>query len=538
MMTKDIAATIGAARQQSLGDLLRRTAARMPAKTAIICGDVCWSYSEFDAICNRLGRGLMLQGIAKGDRIAVLSRNSHTFAALRYAAAKIGAILVPINFMLNPEEIRFILGNSGATLLCVGPDFVDTARKACETDCAVTSLVWIPGEEPSEPPQGMPTIEAILSDDDTSPDVVVESRDVAQIIYTSGTESLPKGAVLAHEAVIWQYVSCIIEGGMTADDVMLHALPLYHCAQLDVFLGPAIYLGGTNLIIGKPAPDLILSLIARHKITSFFAPPTIWIAMLRSPALDRTDLGSLEKGYYGASIMPVEVLRELQQRLPNVRFWNFYGQTEIAPLATVLKPEDQLRKAGSAGKPALNVETRVVDDAMRDVRPGEIGEIVHRSPQLLSGYYGLTDKTASSFAGGWFHSGDLATVDDEGYITVVDRVKDMIKTGGENVASREVEEMIYRLPAISEVAVVGLPDPRWIEAVTAIVVVKAGATLTRDDVIAHCAASMAHFKVPKNVVFVEELPKNPSGKLLKRELRQRYAQGETLNDSLQAGLAQ
>ena len=313
---------------------------------------------------------------------------------------------------------------------------------------------------------------------------------------------------------------------MSVDDTMLHALPLYHCAQLDVFLGPMIYLGATNLIIGKPAPDLILSLIANHRINSFFAPPTIWIAMLRSPKFDSTDLTSLEKGYYGASIMPVEVLLELQRRLANVRFWNFYGQTEIAPLATVLKPEDQLRKAGSAGKPVLNVETRIVNGDMQNVAPGEIGEIVHRSPQLMSGYFNDPDKTSAAFKDGWFHSGDLATVDDEGYITVVDRVKDMIKTGGENVASREVEETIYKLAGISEVAVVGLPDPRWIEAVTAIVVTKVGATLDEASVIAHCASLMAHFKVPKRVVFVDELPKNPSGKLLKRELRQRYLESD------------
>jgi fatty-acyl-CoA synthase len=227
------------------------------------------------------------------------------------------------------------------------------------------------------------------------------------------------------------------------------------------------------------------------------------------------------------------VLLELQRRLPNVRFWNFYGQTEIAPLATVLKPEDQLRKAGSAGKPTINVETRVVNADMKDVAVGEVGEIVHRSPHLLSGYYNDPIRTAAAFSGGWFHSGDLATVDAEGYITVVDRVKDMIKTGGENVASREVEEMIYRLPAVSEVAVIGLPDPRWIEAVTAIVVVKAGEALDEAAVVSHCAGAMAHFKVPKRVVFVDALPKNPSGKLLKRELRKRFIDGDTLDGVVQ-----
>jgi fatty-acyl-CoA synthase len=206
-----------------------------------------------------------------------------------------------------------------------------------------------------------------------------------------------------------------------------------------------------------------------------------------------------------------------------VRLWNLYGQTEIAPLATMLGPEDQLRKPGSCGRAVLNVETRVVNDQMQDVAVGEVGEIVHRSPHLMLGYFHDEEKTRAAFEGGWFHSGDLATIDAEGYISVVDRKKDMIKSGGENVASREVEEMIYRLPQVSEVAVVGLPDAKWVEAVSAVIVVKAGQTLTEAEVVAHCAAHMAGFKVPKRVFFTESLPKNPSGKLLKRELRQTYA---------------
>jgi fatty-acyl-CoA synthase len=246
--------------------------------------------------------------------------------------------------------------------------------------------------------------------------------------------------------------------------------------------------------------------------------------LLRSPLFDATDLSSLRKGYYGASIMPVEVLKELARRLPDVGFWNLYGQTEIAPLATMLGPDDQLRKPGSCGRAVLNVETRVVDDAGHDVRPGsgEVGEIVHRSPHLMLGYFHDEERTRAAFQGGWFHSGDLATIDEEGFITVVDRKKDMIKTGGENVASREVEEMIYRLPAVSEVAVIGVPHPKWVEAVAAVIVVKAGHSLTEDEVIAHCQQHMAGFKAPKRVVFAASLPKNPSGKLLKRELRQLY----------------
>jgi fatty-acyl-CoA synthase len=354
--------------------------------------------------------------------------------------------------------------------------------------------------------------------------VALQSHDLAQIIYTSGTESSPKGAMLTHDAVLWQYVSCVVNAEIAEADVALHALPLYHCAQLDVFFGPAIYIGSSNVITAKPTPENLLPLLEQHRITSFFAPPTVWIALLRSPLFDAGKLGHhLSKGYYGASIMPVEVLKELASRLPAVRLWNLYGQTEIAPLATMLAPEDQLRKPGSCGKAVLNVETRVVNDALQDVAVGEVGEIVHRSPHLMLGYLNDPERTAAAFEGGWFHSGDLAVIDDEGYISVVDRKKDMIKTGGENVASREVEEMIYRLPAVSEVAVVGLPDAKWIEAVTAIVVLKVGQTLTEAEVMAHCSEHMAHFKAPKRVVFTDALPKNPSGKLLKRELRQRYA---------------
>jgi fatty-acyl-CoA synthase len=520
--------TLNAVRQQNLGDMLRRTARRVPHKPAVICGEVSWTFAEFDGICTRLAHVLSARGVGFGDRVAILARNSHAFAAMRFALARIGAVIVPINFMLNAEEVAFILKSSGARTLLVGTGFEGLAAAAIEKGGNVNDRIWLPGEDGNtSAPEGMTGFDTLLASGEAQGSgqalPPVDARALLQIIYTSGTESLPKGAMLTHEAVMWEYVSCIIEGSIAASDVMLHALPLYHCAQLDVFLGPAVYLGLTSIITGQPRPDVILPLIERHRVNSFFAPPSVWIALLRSPQFDTTDLSCLEKGYYGASIMPVEVLKEMQVRMPKVKLWNFYGQTEIAPLATVLYPEDQMRKAGSAGKPVLNVETRVVNDDMQDVAPGEIGEIVHRSPQLLSGYYNDPEKTAAAFTGGWFHSGDLAIMDEEGYITVVDRKKDMIKSGGENVASREVEEMIFRVPAVSEVAVVGLPDPYWVEAVTAVIVLRQGQSTTEEEVIAFCKENMAHFKVPKRVLFTDALPKNPSGKLLKRELRQRYA---------------
>ncbi|MBI5276149.1 MAG: acyl-CoA synthetase [Burkholderiales bacterium] len=508
--------------RQTLGDLLRRTARRHPGKLAIRCGQVDWSYSEFDAICNRVAAGLAANGVQPGDRVAMLARNSHAFAAMRFALARLGAVLVPINFMLNAEEVRFILEHSGARLLCVDSGLTALGREASK-GTAASKLLWLPSEDESSPEPGLLRFEDLLKHGDMPPARELAGSMLAQVVYTSGTESRPKGAMLTHDAVISEYVTCLVDAEIAEADRVLHALPLYHCAQLDVFLGPCVYVGATNVITSKPTPDNLLALMAANGISSFFAPPTVWISLLRSAAFDATDLSKLAKGYYGASIMPVEVLREIQKRLPQVRLWNLYGQTEIAPVATVLKPEDQLRKAGSAGRAGLNIETRVVDDAMQDVAVGEVGEIVHRSPQLLTGYYHDDERTRAAFEGGWFHSGDLATIDAEGYITVVDRKKDMIKTGGENVASREVEEAMYGIPGVSEVAVIGLPDPRWIEAVTAVVVAKPGHTLTEEALIAACRERLGGFKVPKRVILADSLPKNPSGKLLKRELRQRYA---------------
>ena len=510
-------------RRQTIADALRRTAQRLPAKTGIVCGATSWSYAEFDALVTRLAAGLVRIGVAEGDRVAVLARNSHGFAALRFALARRGAVMVPINFMLKADEVAYILRHAGAKTLATDSGLAELAQTAAELDTQVTQFIWLPSEEPNQPVIGMHDFDTLAACPDALPELRLNSTDVAQIVYTSGTESSPKGAMLTHDAVLWQYVSCVIDAEIAEADVALHALPLYHCAQLDVFFGPAIYMGSTNVITAKPTPDNLLPMIERFGITSFFAPPTVWIALLRSPLFDPQKLSQLAKGYYGASIMPVEVMKEIAARLPLVRLWNLYGQTEIAPLATMLGPDDQLRKPGSCGKAVRNVETRVVDDQMQDIRPGEVGEIVHRSPHLMLGYFHDDERTRAAFEGDWFHSGDLATIDEEGYITVVDRKKDMIKTGGENVASREVEEMIYRLPQVSEVAVIGLPDAKWVEAVTAVVVLKAGQALDEATVITHCATHMAHFKAPKRVVFTESLPKNPSGKLLKRELRLRYA---------------
>ncbi len=507
---------IGQARLQSLSAMLRRAAERHDEKTAIICGDVTWSYAAFRTEVERLAAGLRQLGLVPGDRVAILARNSHAFIALRFAIARADAVFVPINFMLNVDDVRYILDNSGARVLFADGQTLETASSARGPE--VEHLFGIDGEWAPAPP-GVPSWTSLLRDAAIPPEER-GGEDLLQIVYTSGTESRPKGAMLSHNSVLWEYQSCIIDCEWTRDTVALHAMPLFHCAQLDCMIGPALHVGARNVITASPAADNVLQLLSQHRITSFFAPPTVWISLLRAPAIADCDLSALEKGYYGASIMPVEVLREMGERLPRLRLWNLYGQTEIAPVATILFPDEHASRLGSAGRPALHVETRIVDDAMNRVAPGEIGEIVHRSPQLLSGYWNDPERTAEAFAGGWFHSGDLGIADADGYITVVDRKKDMIKSGGENIASREVEEALYRHAAISEVAVIGLPDPKWIEAVTAAIVLRDGQRMTVADVLLHCASHLSSFKVPKNVVFVDNLPRNASGKILKRELRQ------------------
>lgn len=512
-----------ALRRNTLSDVLWRTARRTPDQPALHCGEHQWTYAELDAVVTRAAAGFAARGVAAGDRVAVLARNSHSFVFLRFAVARLGAVLVPLNFMLLAEEVAHLLRHSGATHLCVDGEFAALGASAAGLETGVRELIWLPAEQRTEQPTGTVNFEDIVAAGDGDVECPANAQSIAQIMYTSGTESLPKGVMLSHEAVLTQYLSCIVDLEIAAGDRVLHSLPMYHCAQLDCMLGPSVLVGGFNVVISAPQPERVLRLIEQYRINSYFAPPTVWISLLRSPLFDSVDLSSLQKGYYGASIMPVEVLLELQRRLPKLRLWNAYGQTEIAPLATVLKPEDQLRKPGSAGKPVIHVETRVVREDMTDVVAGEIGEVVHRSAQLMSGYLNDPEKTAAAFEGGWFHSGDLAVLDTEGYLTIVDRKKDMIKTGGENVASREVEESIYRLEGVSEVAVVGLPDPQWVEAVTAFIVVKEGAELTEAMVVDHCAQHLGRYKRPKRVFFIKAMPKNASGKVMKRELRLQYS---------------
>lgn len=342
--------TVEHARRHGVGDLLRRTAARTPDKLALVADGRQQTFAEYNTSVNRLCSALSAQGLVHGDRLALLAHNSWEYAVLAVAAAKLGIVLVPINFMLNAEDVAFILGHADAHHLVVEDALADVGRQALHLAGTSNGLRgWVGADAPDGWNRVRDWCDQGPADE---PDVLVRDDDPLQLMYTSGTESRPKGAMLSSRSLIAQYVSCVVDGGMTHDDIELHALPMYHCAQLHCFFLPDVYVGATSIVLPGPEPRAVLAAIAEHRVTKFFAPPTVWISLLRSPAFETTDLSSLRKGYYGASSMPVEVLREIQERLPDLRLWNFYGQTELAPVATILPPEEQVTRAGSAGRPA------------------------------------------------------------------------------------------------------------------------------------------------------------------------------------------
>lgn len=507
----------GRIQQNTIGAALSRSARKHGAKLALTFEGRRWSYAELDRAANRVANRLLASGLAPGDRLAAYGKNSDAYVIAWLAATRAGLVHVPINFALGADELRYILEQSGAAGLLSDLSLADNVIRASEgLELALSGTLH------AERPQGFDVLQVALDGDDTDdgePDVAIDAASLAQLLYTSGTTAAPKAAMMTHQALLAEYMACMVELDIKGDEPMLAALPLYHSAQMHVFLMPALLLGAPVHLRMAPLPDDCLVQMASQGIVSFFAPPTVWISLLRHPDFDSFDLTALKKAYYGASIMPVPILEELQQRLPGVGLYNCYGQSEIAPLATVLRPEEHAERPASAGRPILTVETRVVDLEMHDVPPGEHGEIVHRSPQLLTGYWDKPDMTEEAFIGGWFHSGDVGYFDEAGYLYVVDRIKDVINTGGVVVASREVEEGLFKHPAVSEVAVIGLPDAKWIEAITAVVVPREGMEVSEAELIEHAKGCMAPYKVPKRILFADALPKSTAGKILKRHLR-------------------
>jgi fatty-acyl-CoA synthase len=507
-----------------IADMIRRSAYHYPDKAALIFGNRTYTYTELEAESNRTAHALRDLGVQKYDRVAILAHNTAHHVLTWIGCCKIGAVYLAINYLLRGKDITYCINHSEAKVFIVEDTLYDLVKDVLADMPSVKTFIWSNQGAGKPPAEGrFQTFDSWVTPfPTTEPEAVLHIEDPCQMTYTSGTESLPKGVIIGNQALISQYMGAIIDGGYAADDINVNALPIYHCAQRDVFLNPVFYMGGTNILV---LPDIgqILKTIARQRATMFFAPPTVWIGMLRHPDFDKHDLTCLKKCYYGASIMPVEVLKEMLDRLPGAKIYNYYGQTELAPYHTILKAEDALTKLGSAGMGGLNMETRLEDangaaiDAVHTP-----GEICGRGPHALIMYFKDAEKTEEAMRGGWFHSGDVGVLDADRYIAVVDRKKDMIKTGGENVPTREVEEAIYKDKRVEEVAVIGVDHPKWVEAVTAIVVPRKDQTITEAEIIELCRRELAPFKVPKSVVFVPALPKTPTGKILKREMRQTY----------------
>jgi fatty-acyl-CoA synthase len=486
--------------------VLRRSARRTPARVAVEYGERSWTYEELDDAVSRAARLLLDQGLDRGDRVGAYGHNSDAYLIAFLACARAGLVHVPVNQNLTGDDLAYIVGQSGSTLVLADPGLAgrlpDGVRTMALRDSADSLLARLDATPPYDGPEA-------------------RSEDLVQLLYTSGTTALPKGAMMTHRALVHEYLSAITACDMSAGDRPVHSLPLYHSAQMHVFLLPYLAVGATNIILDAPDGDRLFDLVEQGRADSLFAPPTVWIALANRPDFATRDLGGLRKAYYGASIMPVPVLERLRERLPKLAFYNCFGQSEIGPLATVLAPDEHKGRMDSCGRTVLFVDARVVDEDGKDVPDGTPGEIVYKSPQLCEGYWDKPEETEAAFRDGWFHSGDLAVRDAHGYFTIVDRVKDVINSGGVLVASRQVEDALYTHDAVAEAAVIGLPDERWIEAVTAVVVPRG--EVNEAELIDHAREKLAHFKAPKRVLFVDELPRNASGKILKRELRDRFS---------------
>jgi len=492
-------------RRLVLPELTGRACRAHPDRPALIFGDEARTHAELHDRAARVASLLAAGGVAAGDRVALLLHNRIEFVESLLACQSLGAIAVPINFRLAPNEVDYVLGDSGAGVLI------------CDASAPGANPVrWV--LQIGDQYEDAVTAAAPLNET-----VLVAEDDAALMCYTSGTTGRPRGAVLTHRNLVSSTLSWIHEMGAGEDDVWLSGQALFHIGGINGLL-PFLVLGATVIVTPTTAFDAeaMLAMIEAHGVTMCIFVPTQWAAICASDAVARIDTRRLRVAMWGASPAPRRTLEAMEATFPNAAIVSAYGQTEMSGATTLLKGADSTRKMGSVGKPMLGVELRVVDDDLLDAPSGDVGEIVYRGPSVMAGYHEQPEATREAFAGDWFHSGDLARVDEEGYLWLVDRKKDMIVSGGENVYPAEVERVLLDHPAVAEAAVIGVPHPRWVETPIAFVVLSASTQLDEDELIAHCRQYLAGYKKPSAIVSVEELPRNAGGKVLKRHLRETY----------------
>lgn len=494
----------------NIGDLLGRTAARFPDKAALIEGDRVLDYTALSAGAARAAQAFAALGICHGDRVAFLCRNSGAYVTARLGLALIGAIAVPINVMLRQEDIAVILEDARPSIVIADAGLRSLAAGAGES----VRRFQIGGND-ADWPSFEELVEKAPSDE---PQVIVRSDDIATLIYTTGTEAAPKGVMLSHLNHLMALIHLMADINLSRNDVVLNDLPLFHIAGTTLLLG-TLLLGGTGIVSAAPDATEILTLTERHRVTRWTYPPTLFTGLLGHPLFGKPDLSSLKAFTIFGGAVPDKARAAWDARCPGLVWHNYWGQSEGTAVGTTSAADRHVSAANAIGRVDFGIAVRVVNEGC-EVGPGQVGELLTRGPAVMHGYWNRPDLTDQTLAGGWLHTGDLGYRDESGEFYFVDRKKDMIKTGGENVSAAEVETVLASHPQVAAAAVIGLPDLRWTEAVTACVVPTTGANPDPEELVAFCKTRLAGFKVPKTVIIRASLPLSPAGKLMKRELKQ------------------
>ncbi|MFI1204999.1 o-succinylbenzoate--CoA ligase [Streptomyces sp. NPDC020883] len=506
-------------RNEGLGSWPARRARKTPHRTALIHHDTTTTYAELYARTTRLAHALRARGIRRGDRIAYLGPNHPSFLETLFAAGTLGAAFVPLNTRLAGPETAHQLADSGAKVLVFAPSHAGLVAGLPGTAGVRTYLeVGADYEEAVAGASAEPFDEPVAADD------------ICIIMYTSGTTGRPKGAMLTHGNLTWNAVNVLVDTDLTADERALVSAPLFHTAGLNMLTLPVLLKGGTCVLADAFDPDATFDLVERHRITFMFGVPTMFDQVARHPRWAEADLSSLRTLNCGGSPVPTPLIARYQER--GLTFLQGYGMTEAAPGTLFLDAEHAVGKAGSAGVPHFFSDVRVVRPDLTPVDVGETGEVVVRGPHVMAGYWGLPEETAACFKDGWFRSGDAARIDEDGYVSIVDRIKEMIISGGENIYPSEVEGHLLAHPAVAECAVIGVPDDKWGEVPRAVLVPRQGVALDPDEVLASLAGRLAKYKIPKSVVIADELPRTASGKLRKAQVRQLYGSNSQQRKSL------
>ncbi|WP_307197988.1 class I adenylate-forming enzyme family protein [Neobacillus niacini] len=502
-------------------EALEINAEKQPLHEALLYENRQYNYLQFNESVNRLANGLLEHGVKKGDHAAMLMKNSDYFAITYFALAKIGAVIVPINFRLLANELSYIIDNSDSKHVIIEAEFEKEILKAVDQNKAVKNLISVP----ETTNKAFKSYQDILSTNTQNPGTKILGTDHCHMLYTSGTTGNPKGALFDHKAVRSVVIQYIASLGYHPKERWLHFAPFFHAAQLAVCLLPQFYVGGFGVIYREFNPKLILKDISKYNITAVLGVPTMYKAFLQVSKEDDFDFTSIEKMIYGAAPMSGSDVSRAIDFFGTNKFYSLCGQTETGPAALMLYPEDHKEHAGigKSGKgTTMFTLFDIVNPEGKSVEVGEVGEIIMKVPSQLKEYYKNPEATANTIIDGYVYSGDLAVRDGDGYIQLVDRNKDMIISGGENVYSIEVENTLSAHPEVLEAAVIGTPDAKWGEVVTAIVATDADSLLTEEALIAFVKENLASYKAPKKVIFVDSLPRNTSGKLLKYQLRKTY----------------